>query len=261
MTNASPASSLPVRLALVTGGSRGLGRAMVLHLADQGIDSIFTYRAQAKEAAALVAEVEARGRRAVALALDVVDDASYDAFIDAVRAAVASFGAGRTLDALVNNAGVGAYAPFAETTAAQLDNMFQVHFKSVFLLSQKLLPVLRDGGRIINVSSGLARFSNPGYSAYGPMKAAVDALTRYMALELGARHITVNVLAPGAIETDFGGGVVRDNPQVNAMIAGQTALGRVGVPDDVGGALALLLAPGAGWINGQRIEVAGGTHL
>jgi NAD(P)-dependent dehydrogenase (short-subunit alcohol dehydrogenase family) len=162
---------------------------------------------------------------------------------------------------LLNNAGMGEHASFADTTEAQFDRLLNVHFKGVFFLTQQLLPLIADGGRILNVSSGLARFSLPGYAAYASMKGAIEVLTRYLALELGPRRIAVNVIAPGAIETDFGGGAVRDNAQLNAMIAGQTALGRVGQPDDIGKAMALLLSEDAGWINGQRVEVAGGVQL
>jgi NAD(P)-dependent dehydrogenase (short-subunit alcohol dehydrogenase family) len=264
MTHTNTASSLPaapIATALVTGGSRGLGRAMVLHLADAGIDTIFSYRTRIDDADAVVAEVARRGRRAVALPLDVTSSASMSTFVEEVQRVLPTLSATGTLDAVVNNAGVGGGAPIATVTSAWLDEMFQVHFKSVVLLTQQLLPHLADGGRIVNVSSGLARFSMPGYAAYASMKGAIEVFTRYLALELGPRRITANVLAPGAIETDFGGGHVRDNQQLNAMIAAQTALGRVGLPDDVGGALRLLLSADARFINGQRLEVSGGIHL
>ncbi len=257
----NPVPARTVELALVTGGSRGLGRSMVLTLAQRGIDSVFTYRTREDEARAVVAAVEALGRKAVALQLDVSESARFAGFAETLRAELRSRWSRDTIDALVNNAGTGLYAPIAQTTEAQFDELVNVHVKSVFFLTQKLLPLVADGGRIVNVSSGLARFSMPGYAAYAAMKGAVEVLTRYMAAELGPRGITVNTLAPGAIETDFGGGAVRDNPQVNAMVASQTALGRVGLPEDVGGALALLLSDEARWINGQRIEVAGGVHL
>lgn len=248
-------------LALITGGSRGLGRSMALHLAERGADIIFTYRAAAAEANDLVGRVHARGRKAAALQLDVADSASFDAFVGAVAAELErSFGR-KNFDYLVNNAGTSLHASIAETTAAQLDEIYSVHFKAPFLLTQRLLPLIADGGRIVNISSGLARMTLPGSSAYGAMKAAVETLTRYMAKELGERRITANVIAPGAIETDFSGGMVRDNPEVNQRIASMTALGRVGLPDDVGGAVAMLLSPESGWINAQRIEVSGGMGL
>ncbi|MCA9517661.1 MAG: SDR family oxidoreductase [Myxococcales bacterium] len=248
-------------IALVTGGSRGLGKSMALHLADRGVGVVITYRSAEDEARAVVAAIEAKGGRAAALQLDVADSSSYGAFAERLASTLADrFGAER-LDHLVNNAGHGVWAMFEQTTEEQFDGLVDVHLKAPFFLTQRLLPLMNDGGSVLNVSSGLARFSYPGYAAYASMKAAVETLTRYMAAELGARRIRVNTLAPGAIETDFGGGVVRDNADVNKMIAGQTALGRVGLPDDIGGAVALLLSPEAGWINGQRVEVAGGVHL
>lgn len=249
------------RIALVTGGSRGLGRSMVLHLADHGVDSIFTYRSAPEQAQAVVREVEAKGRRAIALPLEVGDSAGFPAFVATVRERVREIWTRDTFDFLVNNAGHGQWAPFTDTTEAQFDALVRVHLKAPFFLTQQLLPLLADGGRILNVSTGLARFTFPGYAAYASVKGAVEVLTRYMAKELGARRITVNTLAPGAIETDFGGGTVRDNADVNRLIADQTALGRVGLPDDIGNAVALLLAPEAAWINGVRLEVSGGQSL
>lgn len=251
----------PVTVALVTGGSRGLGKAMALALADRGIDSVITYRRAADEAQKVVAAIEAKGRKAVALPLDVGDSKSFGAFAEALRGELQRVWGRDRFDALVNNAGVAGHMPLVETTEAVFDELVAVHLKGTFFLTQRLLPMLVDGGRIVNISSGLARFTLPGYGAYAAMKGAIEVFTRYLAVELGARGIIANTLAPGAIETDFGGGVVRDNPAVNAMIAGQTALGRVGLPDDVGGALALLLSPDARWINGQRVEVAGGIHV
>ncbi|HZR36050.1 MAG TPA: SDR family oxidoreductase [Nevskia sp.] len=248
-------------IALVTGGSRGLGRNTVLKLAEKGSDVIFTYHSNRQEADAVVALVEKAGRRAVALQLDAGDIRSFDGFVRQVGEALQRSFKAERFQVLVNNAGTALYAPFAETTEAQFDQALNIHFKGVFFLTQKLLPLLADGGRIVNVSSGLARFSFPGSSAYGSMKGAVEVLTRYMAKELGPRGIAVNVVAPGAIETDFGGGRVRDNAEINRQIAGQTALGRVGVPDDIGGVIALLVAPENRWINGQRIEVSGGIFL
>jgi NAD(P)-dependent dehydrogenase (short-subunit alcohol dehydrogenase family) len=197
----------------------------------------------------------------MALRLDVGQAKTFEAFADQVRHALQEhFGTGR-FDALVNNAGIGIHAPFAETTEEQFDQLMNIHLKGTFFLTQKLVPLLNDGGRIVNLSSGLARFTLPGYAAYAAMKGGIEVLTRYLAKELGHRQIRVNALAPGAIETDFGGGVVRDSPGVNQFIAGQTALGRVGLPDDIGGALTALLADGAGWINGQCIEASGGMFL
>jgi len=248
-------------IALVTGGSRGLGRNTVLKLAEKGSDVILTYHSNRQEADAVVALVEKAGRRAVALQLDAGDIRSFDGFAGQVGEALKHSFRAERFDVLVNNAGTALYAPFAETTEAQFDQALNIHFKGVFFLTQKLLPLLADGGRIVNISSGLARFSFPGSSAYGSMKGAVEVLTRYMARELGPRGIAVNVVAPGAIETDFGGGRVRDNAEINQHIAGMTALGRVGLPDDIGGVIALLVAPENRWVNGQRIEVSGGIFL
>lgn len=248
-------------IAIITGGSRGLGKSMALHLADHGVDVILTYKSNAGAAREVVAQLEQRGRKAVALPLDVADSAAYPGFADAVKDALATRWQRDRFDFLVNNAGVGAYAPVTETTEAVFDEMVRTHLKPALFLTQRLLPLLADGGRVLNVSTGLARFAFPGYAAYAAVKGGVEVLTRYQARELGARGITVNAIAPGAIATDFGGGAVRDNPQLNAQIAGLTALGRVGLPDDIGGAVALLLAPEARWITGQRIEVSGGMLL
>ena len=248
-------------IALITGANRGLGKNAALKLAETGVDLIITYRNNADEANAVVAEIRALGRHAVALRLDVADTRGFADFAGAVSKVLASDWQRAQFDYLVNNAGSGVHASIAETTEAQFDDMVNVHLKGVFFLTQKLLPLLADGGRIVNLSSGLARFSSPGYAAYAAMKGGVEVLSRYMAQELGARGITVNVVAPGAIETDFGGGVVRDNPAVNAHLASVTALGRVGLPDDIGGAIASLLQPGNRWITGQRIEVSGGMNL
>lgn len=253
--------STPVSpVTLVTGGSRGLGRAAAIHLARAGHDLVLTYRSKAEEAEAVAAEVRALGRQVAVLPLDVADSDSFAAFAGRVREVLAGWGRQR-FEHLVNNAGTGLHVPFAETTEAQLDEMYRIHFKGPYLLTQALLPLLADGGRILNISSGLARFSMPGTSAYGSMKGAVEVLTRYLARELGERRISVNTLAPGAIETDFGGGRLRDDRQLNAWVASQTPLGRVGQPDDIGGAVAALLGPGTAWINGQRIEASGGMLL
>lgn len=251
-------TSTPTRIALVTGGSRGLGRSMALKLAERGSDVVLTYHSKEAEAQDVVRRIESLGRRAVALQLDVADSAGYTDFAQRLQRALAATWQRERFDHLVNNAGVGVHASFAETTEEQFDRLVAVHLKATFFLTQKLLPLIADGGRIVNVSSGLARFSFPGYAAYAAMKGGIEVLTRYMAKELGPRGIAVNTIAPGAIETDFGGGAVRDNEQLNAQIAGLTALGRVGLPDDVGGAVAALLSEGSGWINAQRIEVSGG---
>ncbi|HEY6037625.1 MAG TPA: SDR family oxidoreductase [Kofleriaceae bacterium] len=247
-------------LALITGGSRGLGKAMAQHLAKRGVDILFTYKAGADAAKATVAELQAHGVKAAALQLDVGDTKQYPAFGEAVKKQLSAWGRDR-FDYLVNNAGIGVYAPVIETTEDQMDELYRVHLKATLFLTQRLLGLIADGGRILNVSTGLARFTLPGYAAYAAMKGGIEVLTRYMAKELAPRGITVNAIAPGAVETDFGGGVVRDNKDLNKMIASTVALGRVGVPGDIGAAVAMLLSADAGWITGERIEVSGGTQL
>jgi len=249
------------KIALVTGASRGLGRNTALALAKRGIDVIGTYHSNKKEADETAAAINALGRKAVMFQLDTGNVASFRAFVSEVQAALKSVWSRDRFDYLINNAGIGIHAPIAEMTEADFDRLMNIHFKGVFFLTQKLLPVIADGGRIVNLSSGLARFSLPGYAAYASMKGAIEVLTRYLAKELGPRGIAVNVVAPGAIETDFGGGTVRDNKQVNDFVASVTALGRVGVPDDIGGAIANLLSDDNRWINGQRIEVSGGMFV
>ena len=248
------------RIALVTGASRGLGRSTALHLADSGVDIILTYQRNETEAQAVVAAIEAKGRRAAALRLDVADSSTFELFAAAVKQTLAARWERERFDYLVNNAGAGVHAGIMETTEAQFEQMFKIHLKGTFFLTQKLLPLIADGGRILNTSSGLTRFSLPGYGAYAAMKGGVEVLTRYMAKELGARGIAVNTIAPAA-EIGFDGGAVRDNEELNAMIASQTALGRVGLPDDIGGAAAALLGEGNRWINAQRIEVSGGVAI
>lgn len=249
------------KIALITGASRGLGRNTAEHLAARGIDIIGTYNSKAEEAKAVVNTLEQAGIKAAMLQLDVSDSRSFEGFAGRLSDTLRQHFARERFDFLVNNAGIGINAPFSETSEAQFDQLMNIQLKGPFFLTQRLLPLLVDGGRIVNISSGLARFALPGYAAYAAMKGAMEVLTRYQAKELGARGIRVNILAPGAIETDFGGGVVRDNPHVNEFIAGNTALGRVGLPDDIGAAIALLLEDGNGWITGQRLEVSGGMFL
>ncbi len=248
-------------ISLVTGASRGLGKNTALSIAHHGDDVILTYRSGAEGAKAVVAEIKALGRKAVALQLDTSDISSFPAFADAIRAALASHWQRNDFDHLINNAGHGEMAEFAETTEDQFDLLFNVHVKGVFFLTQTLLPLLADGGRIVNFSTGLTRVSFPGFAAYSAAKGAVEVLTRYMARELGNRGITANAIAPGAIETDFLGGAVRDTPAYNEAFAAMTALGRVGVPDDIGPAVASLLGPDNRWVNGQRIEISGGQNI
>lgn len=247
-------------ISIVTGGSRGLGRNTAISIARQGGDVILTYRSRADEAQAVVAEIEALGRRAVALQLDTGDTSNFPSFVERVRTALNAWGRD-TFDHLINNAGHGEMAAFVETTETQFDLIFDVHVKGVFFLTQALLPLMADGGRIVNFSSGLTRVSYPGFSAYSAAKGAVEILTLYMAKEFGARGITANTIAPGAIETDFLGGAVRDTPAYNEAFASMTALGRVGVPDDIGPAVANLLRPDNRWITAQRIEVSGGQNI
>lgn len=249
------------RIALVTGGSRGLGKNAALKLAAKGTDILLTYHSNHQAALDVVAEIEQKGVKAAALALNVGDISSFDAFASEVAQVLAQKWGRTTFDYLLNNAGIGLNVPFAETSEAQFDELMNIQFKGPFFLTQRLLPLLQDGGRILNVSSGLARFALPGYAAYAAMKGAMEVLTRYQAKELGGRGISVNIIAPGAIETDFGGGVVRDNAEVNRHIAAQTALGRVGLPDDIGDAIAALLSDELAWMNAKRVEVSGGMFL
>ena len=249
------------KIALVTGSSRGLGKNTALTLAKKGVGVIVTYHSSEAEANSVVAAIKYLGAKAVALQLDTSNTKTFDAFVVKVKQSLQANWQTEQFDFLVNNAGIGIYAPFAETTEEEFDHMMNIHLKGVFFLTQKLLPLLKDGGRIVNLSTGLSRITVPGYAAYSTMKGAIEVLTRYMAKELGSRQIAVNVVAPGAIETDFGGGVVRDNPEINSFFASQTALGRVGVPDDIGGAIAALLSEENRWVNAQRIEVSGGQSL
>jgi NAD(P)-dependent dehydrogenase (short-subunit alcohol dehydrogenase family) len=249
------------KIAFITGASRGLGRNMALHLAKHGVHIIGTYRSGAAEAETLKQEVEASGGKAAMLALDVTDTASFPAFADAVADILNTIFARERFDFLVNNAGNGIAANFADMTEDQFDTLVATHLRGPIFLTQKLLPLLEDGGRILNVSSGFVRFTLPGYSVYAATKAAVEVLTRFMAVELGERKIRVNAIAPGAIATDFGGGSVRDNEAVNAYVAQGIALGRVGLPDDIGGAVAAILSDEMGWANGTTFDISGGQLL
>ncbi|MDQ2823359.1 MAG: SDR family oxidoreductase [Pseudomonadota bacterium] len=248
-------------ITLITGASRGLGRNTALSIARGGGDVIVTYHSQREAAHTVVAEIVALGRTAVALQLDTAQVATFPAFVTAVQQALSAHWSRTTIDHLVNNAGHGDYALIADTTEAQFDSLVDVHFKGVFFLTQALLPVLADGGRIVNLSTGLTGPCFPGYAAYAAVKGAVEVLSRYLAKELGARGIAVNTVAPGAIATDFGGGAVRDNLEINQLFAGMTALGRAGLPDDIGPMIASLLAPANRWVNGQRIAVSGGQGI
>ena len=252
--------STPTPIAIVTGGSRGLGRSTVLALAKRGIRSIFTYHSNLAEAQKVEALARDAGVHTIALQLDTGQVSGFDDFVSRVRGALKQLGADR-FDYLVNNAGDSHNNLIEKTTEAELDHVFAVHFKGSFFLTQKLLPLINDGGRIVNLSSGLARFAHPGRASYGSMKGAIEVLTRYLAKELGPRGIAVNTVAPGAIATDFSGGAVRDNPDFNKAVASATALGRVGLPDDIGPMIASLLGEENRWINAQRIEVSGGMNI
>lgn len=249
------------KVALVTGASRGLGKDMALQLAEKGFDLIITYQSKQAEAQDVVQQIQTLGKNAAAIQLDVAKAAGFEAFVAATKSVLqSSFGTDK-IHALVNNAGIGVHASYESTTEEQFDNMVNIHLKAAFFLTQKLLPIIADGASIVNVSSGLARFSFPNYAAYAIMKAGIESLSRYQALELGPRRIRVNTLAPGAIETDFGGGAVRDMPELNAMIAHGTALGRVGLPHDIGSVVAFLCSEESKWVNAQRLEVSGGFHI
>jgi NAD(P)-dependent dehydrogenase (short-subunit alcohol dehydrogenase family) len=242
-----------MKIALVTGASRGLGKNTALALAKKGVNVIVTYRSSEAETSSVVSEIAEMGGKGAALQLDASSTKPFDEFAAQVKQTLQDQWQTEQFDFLVNNAGIGIYKPFAETTEDDFDRLINLQFKGVFFLTQKLLPLLKDGGRIVNLSSGLARFTLPGYSAYASMKGAIEVLTRYMAKELGDRQIAVNVVAPG--------GAVRDNPEINNFLASQTALGRVGLPDDIGGAIASLLSEDNRWVNAQRIEVSGGMFL
>lgn len=248
------------KIAIVTGGSRGLGRNTAISLARRGVDVIFTYHARKEDAETVVSEIEAMGRKAAAFLLDTGDTGTFDGFVSGVQTTLQRWDKEK-FDFLVNNAGHSLHVAFVEMTEPDFDKMVNVGFKGVYFLTQKLLPLMNDGGRIVNLSSGLARVPMGGSSAYGSVKGAIEVLTRYLAKELAPRKITANVVAPGPIETDFSGGMVRDNPEVNKQISSITALGRPGVPDDIGPMIASLLSEDNRWVNAQRIEVSGGLAL
>ena len=253
--------STETKVALITGGSRGLGKNMALAIAKKGIDVIITYNSNKEAADKVVSEIESLGQKAVAFQLDTSKINGFDNFVKQTTAYLQEHRGSQNIDFLINNAGTALYALVTETSEQQLDDIFNIHYKGVFFLTQKFLPFINNGGGIINISSGLARLTFPGSSVYASMKSAAETLTRYLAKELGERKIRVNIVAPGAIETDFGGGRTRDNKQINTLIAGLTALGRVGLPDDIGGVVAFLCTEDAYWINGQRLEVSGGQAL
>jgi len=249
------------KIALVTGGSRGLGKDMALNLAKKGLDVILTYNSKIDEAVEVVTEIEKLGQKAVAIQLNLAESSSFESFFQNVKAALKSSFDTDKFDFLVNNAGIGIHESFLTTTEEQFDTLTNIQFKGPFFLTQKALSVMNDGGGIVNISTGLTRFSFPGYAAYASMKGAMETLTKYQAKELGERKIRVNIVAPGAIETDFGGGAVRDNEQLNQFVASVTALGRVGLPDDIGSVVAFLCTDDAKWVNAQRLEVSGGMNL
>lgn len=250
-----------MKIALITGGSRGLGKSMALHLAQKGHDVIITYQHSKTEAQSVVDEIVQCGQKAALLQLDISQIKTFPLFLEELKALLSSQWHTDRFNILINNAGIGINTPFMETTEEQFDTLMNIHLKGTFFFIQSLLPILNDGGKILNISTGLARFTMPGFAAYAMMKGGIEVLTRYLALELGKRNITVNVLAPGAIATDFGGGVVRDNENANAFIASQIALGRVGLADDIGAVVSMLVSDDAHWINGERIEVSGGMRL
>ena len=249
------------KIALVTGGSRGLGKNMALRLAEKGYDVIITYQSQKAAADAVVGEIKSIGRIGIALPLDVSDFASLDTFIQDLTETLSANWTTARFDVLVNNAGVGATIPFEKATVEDFDRFMNIHFKSVYFLTQKALPMLNDGGRIINISTGTTRFCSPGYSIYASMKGAIEVFTRYLAKDVGSRRITANVVAPGPVETDFNNAVIRSNPERKAALGSITAMGRVGEPEDIGGVVAFLCTEDARWITGQRLEVSGGISL
>ncbi|MEW7008531.1 SDR family oxidoreductase [Lentilitoribacter sp. EG35] len=249
------------KIALITGASRGLGRSMALHLAKKGVGVVITYHSSGELAEEVVAEIRAGGGKAQSLQLDTGELAQFDRFIESLSETLNNEWGRKTLDYLVNNAGIGILNTIADTQEAEFDQLMNIHFKGVFFLTQRLLPTIEDGGQIVNISTGLTRFSMIGLAAYASMKGAIEVFTRYLAQELGPRNISVNTVAPGAIETDFGGGMVRDDPIVNDFVISTTARGRVGMPDDIGGMVASLLTGDNQWMTAQRLEVSGGQQL
>ena len=250
-----------MKINIITGGSRGLGRSMALHLADKGQDSIITYRGNKDAAHEVVKEIVAKGRKAVALQFDVSQSKTFDAFAGDIKKALAATWKADRFDHLVNNAGTGMYTPIADVTEAKFEEIMNIHLKGPYFLTQKLLPLMNDGGHIVNISSGLTRMTHDGSSVYAMMKGGIEVFTRYLAKELAARRITANTVAPGAIQTDFGDGRVRNSPDLQKMLTSNTALGRVAVADDIGALVAAMLSSDFGWVNGQRIEASGGIML
>lgn len=249
------------KIALITGGSRGLGKDMALAVAGKGLDVIITYNSKADEAAEVVAAIESKGRKAAALQLGMNQTSAIDPFLASLQSLLQSKFDNRKLDFLVNNAGMGATIPMAQATEEQFDEFMNVHFKNVYFLTQKALAIMNDGGGIVNITSGTTRFCNPGYSLYASMKGGIEVLTRYIAREYGSRGIRANVVAPGPVETDFNNAFIRSNPEAKARLSGLAALGRVGRPDDIGSVVAFLCTDESKWVNGQRIEVSGGINL
>ncbi len=249
------------KIALITGGSRGLGKNAANHIAKKGIDVIITYRSKKEEAEAVVAEIEQGGQKAAALQLDTSVVSTFDNFIKQLSSVLKEKFGKESFDFLLNNAGIDAASPFAQTTEEDFDNLFNVHFKGVYFLTQKSLPLIADNGRIINISTGLTRFATPGYAAYASMKGAIEVFTKYLAKELGPRGIAANIVAPGIIETDFTKAAFEGHPGLDKYVSSITALGRVGTPDDIGGIIAFLCTDEARWINAQRIEASGGMFL
>lgn len=249
------------KIALITGASRGLGKNMALSLAGKGVDVMVTYATNKEEALNTVKEIEALGRKAAALKLDLKDFKSLDAFIVSLTSTLKEVFKTDKFDFLINNAGMGATVPFEQVTEELFTDFLNVHYKGVYFLTQKSLAHINSGGRIINISTGTTRFANPGYSVYASMKGAIEILTKYLAKELGVRGITANVVAPGPVETDFNNAAIRSNPQMKGFLSNLSPLGRVGQSDDIGGVVAFLCSEDAKWINGQRIEVSGGINV